>query len=205
VPPPQLDGVDCISKLSRAIKTYVDTLHDDNLIIKDDTSTIRRAIPNLEMGVHAVQQEQERQRHHILLRWISSIDFAAQQSDTISRRQEGTGTWFTDSSVFLTWINGSDQTLFSPGIPGAGKTMITAITVDHLWKHVQNEDVGVAYIYCNYKTQADQTATNLTAVILKQLILECMVTKTSSVIVRLDLFPILHLRIKLYRARGRKR
>ena len=50
--------------------------------------------------------------------------------------------------------------------------MITAIAINHLWKHVQTEDVGVAYIYCNYKTQVDQTATNLAATILKQLIQE---------------------------------
>jgi hypothetical protein len=32
--------------------------------------------------------------------------------------------------------------------------MITEITVNYLWKHVQNTDIGVAYIYCNYKTQS---------------------------------------------------
>lgn len=50
--------------------------------------------------------------------------------------------------------------------------MIAAIVVDHLWTHMQNKDIGVAYIYCNYKTQADQKATNLAATILKQLIQE---------------------------------
>jgi len=69
----------------------------------------------------------------------------------------------------LGWLQGSNQTLFCPGIPGAGKTMIAATTVDHLWKHVQDEDIGVAYIYYNYKSQTDQKATNLAATILKQL------------------------------------
>jgi hypothetical protein len=107
-----------------------------------------------------------------MLNWLTSVDFAAQQSDVISRRQEGTGIWFADSPKFHSWVHGSNQTLFCPGIPGAGKTMIAAIAVDHLWKHVHSKDTGVAYIYCNYKTQADQTAINLAAVILKQLIQE---------------------------------
>jgi predicted ATPase with chaperone activity len=97
---------------------------------------------------------------------------AQSQHDVISRRQEGTGIWFAESPKFLSWIHGSNQTLFCPGIPGAGKTMIAAIAIDYLWKHVQNKDIGVAYIYYNYKTQADQTATKLAAVILKQLIQE---------------------------------
>lgn len=111
--------------------------------------------------------DQKRQRHRTITDWVSSVDFAAQHYDIISRRQEGSGVWFTDSPEFLSWLQGSNQTLFCPGIPGAGKTMIAAIAVDHLWRHVQNDDIGVAYIYCNYKTQADQTPTNLVATILK--------------------------------------
>jgi Cdc6-like AAA superfamily ATPase len=154
-----------ISKLSRA-------LHDDSQAIKDDTSTIRQAIPTLEKGTNALQQEQKHQRNRTITDWISPIDFAAQQSDVISRREEGTGLWFVNSPKFLGWLDGSNQTLFCPGIPGAGKTMIAAIAVDHLWKHVQSRDIGVAYIFFNYKTQADQTITNLAATILKQLIQE---------------------------------
>ncbi len=120
----------------------------------------------------SVIHEQKRERHRIITNWISSIDFAAQQSDVISQRQEGTGVWFTDSPEFQNWLYGSNQTLLCPGIPGAGKTMIAAIAIDHIWKYIQDTDIGVAYLYCNYKTQADQTAPNLAATILKQLIQE---------------------------------
>jgi hypothetical protein len=117
-------------------------------------------------------QYQDEQQSRTVLNWLTSVNFAAQQNDIISRRQEGTGIWFTDSPEFLSWIRGLNQTLFCPGIPGAGKTMITAIVIDHLWKHVQNKDIGVAYIYCDYKTQVQQTATKLATAILKQLIQE---------------------------------
>ena len=115
-------------------------------------------------------QVQANHENCTVLDWLTPVDFAAQQSDMISRRQEGTGIWFTDSPQFIRWIHGSDQTLFCPGIPGAGKTMIAAIAVDHLWKHVQNQAIGVAFIYCNYKSQADQTAASLASAILKHLI-----------------------------------
>lgn len=126
-------------------------------MIKDETSVIR---------------DQNRRQHHNVANWISSIDFAAQQSDVINRRQKGTGEWFTESPQFRNWLHGSKQTLFCPGIPGAGKTMISAIRVSHLWEHMQDEDIGVAYLYCNYKTQADQKVTDLAATILRQLIQE---------------------------------
>ncbi|KAF2462657.1 uncharacterized protein BDR25DRAFT_330111 [Lindgomyces ingoldianus] len=92
------------------------------------------------------------------------------QSDFIARRQEGAGLWFLNPVEYFEWIQGSQKTLFCPGIPCAGKTMMAAITIDHLLGSVHCNDTGVAYLYCNYKAQADQTTTNLLAAILKQLV-----------------------------------
>jgi hypothetical protein len=132
------------------------SLHNDNKVIK--------------VGVDAIQQDQDRQRHRLIMDWLSSADFPAQQSDFIARRQEETGLWFLNSPKFTDWVSGTSQTLFCPGIPGAGKTMMAAIAVDHLQKTVQTADVGVAYIYCDYKREADQSTSSLLAAMLKQLV-----------------------------------
>jgi Cdc6-like AAA superfamily ATPase len=67
------------------------------------------------------------------------------------------------------WLDEAKTTLFCPGIPGAGKTMIAAIAIDHLLNSAQNNSYGVAYVYCNYKAQ-DQDACSMLAAILKQLV-----------------------------------
>jgi DNA-binding transcriptional regulator YbjK len=54
-------------------------------------------------------------------------------------------------------------------IPGAGKTMVAAIAVDQLLNSTQSSAYGVAYVYCNYKSQADQDTAGILAAILKQL------------------------------------
>ena len=102
--------------------------------------------------------------------WISPTDFPAQQSDFIGRRQQGTGQWFLDASEVAQWLRQPKGTLFCPGIPGAGKTMIAAIAVDHLLKTAQSNSIGVAYLYCNYKAHEEQDTNNLLAAILKQLV-----------------------------------
>jgi hypothetical protein len=104
------------------------------------------------------------------MEWLSPTDFPAQQHDIITRRQEGTGHWFIDSPEFKRWINGSDKTLFCPGIPGAGKTMIAAIAIDHVCRMAGSDNIGVAYLFCNYKAQAEQSAPNLLAALVKQLV-----------------------------------
>jgi Cdc6-like AAA superfamily ATPase len=61
--------------------------------------------------------------------------------------------------------------MFCPGIPGAGKTMITAIIVDHLYTKFQNDaSVGIAYIYCNFRSQGKQKLADLLASLLRQLV-----------------------------------
>lgn len=47
--------------------------------------------------------------------------------------------------------------------------MIAAIAIDCLLESAQSSAYGVAYIYCNYKSQADQDCASLIAAILKQL------------------------------------
>ena len=103
--------------------------------------------------------------------WLTSIDYAAQQSDFINRRQDGTGQWLLDSDEFLGWLDQKQQTLFCPGIPGAGKTMITSIIIDTLCTRFENDgSVGIACLYCNFRQQQDQTPAGLLASLLGQLV-----------------------------------
>lgn len=71
---------------------------------------------------------------------------------------------------FRAWVKTEKQTLFCPGIPGAGKTILTSIVVDDLWNRFQSDDtVGIAYLYCNFQQQDKQKAEDLLASLLKQL------------------------------------
>ena len=102
--------------------------------------------------------------------WLSPVNYVSQQSDIIGRRQEGTGQWFLDATEFRTWVRQPKKTLFCPGMPGAGKTMIAAIATDYLLREMQNNSTGVAFVYCNYKSHEEQNVTKLLAAILRQLV-----------------------------------
>jgi len=113
---------------------------------------------------------QKFQQHAAILEWLSPTDFPTQQHDIITRREQGTGQWFIDSPEFKRWLQGSDKTLFCSGMPGAGKTMMAAIAIDHLCATASSDDIGIAYVFCNYKAQADQSALSLLAALLRQLV-----------------------------------
>jgi Cdc6-like AAA superfamily ATPase len=114
-------------------------------------------------------QHQDDEERQAIINWLSPVDYTSQQSDFISRRQAGTGQWLLDSGEFQAWLNTSKRTLFCPGIPGAGKTMISSIVVDRLWNEFHNDtDIGIAYLYCNYRQQQEQKAENLLSSLLRQ-------------------------------------
>lgn len=113
------------------------------------------------------QEDQERQT---ILDWITPIDYAPQQKDFISRRQAGTGQWLLDSAEFKMWLDTDKQTLFCPGIPGAGKTILTSIVIDDLaTRFADDPTICIVYIYCNFRRQDEQKAEDLLASLLKQL------------------------------------
>lgn len=106
-----------------------------------------------------------------ILNWLTPTDYGTQQSDFLKRRQKGTGEWFLASEAYLNWLDESSQTLFCPGIPGAGKTIITSIVIDDLRHRFQDETtIGMAYIFFNFRRNDEQDITHLLACIIKQLV-----------------------------------
>jgi Cdc6-like AAA superfamily ATPase len=70
--------------------------------------------------------------------------------------------------------------LFCPGFPGVGKTILTSAIVNYLSSKFQQGDVqgdgnrddsniGIAYLYCNFRRQYQQKAEDLLSSLLKQL------------------------------------
>jgi hypothetical protein len=120
--------------------------------------------------VDRLNQRQDDQELLDILDWLTPIDYILQQSDFISRRHAGTGQRLLDSTEFQTWLEKDKQTLFCPGIPGAGKTILTSIVIDGLNTRFQsNTNVGIAYIYYNFRQQDEQKSEDLLAILLKQL------------------------------------
>lgn len=82
----------------------------------------------------------------------------------------GTGQWLLNSEAYQAWLKSDEQTLFCPGIPGAGKTILTSIVVGDIYERYQDDPmIGVAYLYCNFRSQDEQKIDDLLASLLKQL------------------------------------
>lgn len=151
-----------IQALHRHLEIYQTALALDNLNVgKLTLSEVRQS--------KAAQQDTQVEA---VLDWLSPLNMYQRQQDTLSRRHGNTGSWLLGKPIFRKWVDSesSDRTLWCPGDPGTGKTVIASIVVDHLIKTIVSNDVRVAYVYCDYKDQAMQTASNLIACLARQLI-----------------------------------
>lgn len=140
-----------------------------NSLVAIDSAALGAAVLNEVREGRREQMDQKAAAHRdAVLEWLTPNDYAAQQSDHLGRRRSGTGQWLIDSKEYSTWRDADGGILFCPGIPGAGKTIITSIVIEDLTR-TADQTTCVAYAYCDFRQQAEQTAQNLLSSLLRQL------------------------------------
>ncbi|KAF5245195.1 hypothetical protein FAUST_1850 [Fusarium austroamericanum] len=124
--------------------------------------------------VEALNIKGEREDELKILDWLDAADYSSEQHGFLQpqQREPGTGQQFINSENFETWLKTKNSLLFCCGMPGAGKTITTAITIEYLHSKFKDDPtVGVAYVYCSYQKRDQQTPQDLFTSFLKQLAL----------------------------------
>ncbi|KAL7910347.1 hypothetical protein GGI35DRAFT_362990 [Trichoderma velutinum] len=138
--------------------------------IKVELGSIRTAFNEVATTLDEAAARQIIKDRQDFLDWLTPVDYTLQQKDYFSKWQPGTGQWLLKSDIFQDWVDTSQETLFCPGIPGAGKTILTSIVVNNLFERFNKDTtVGIAYIYCNFRRPHEQTLYELLISLLKQL------------------------------------
>ncbi|KAF8435910.1 hypothetical protein BGX38DRAFT_1099800, partial [Terfezia claveryi] len=113
------------------------------------------------------------ERVNKLLETLSPLDPPKRHQDLQAKRYKGSVLWLHKYERFRLWQdtsirieNTSNRILPCYGIPGAGKTIISSMVIDHLLSHYGEE--RVVYIYCDYRDKATQNLLNIMGSILKQ-------------------------------------
>ncbi|KAF3181117.1 hypothetical protein TWF788_006618 [Orbilia oligospora] len=124
------------------------------------------AAKNAELSAQAIAEDRE------ILKWISKINGRSKHDDTSKRCKPGTGEWLLTSIQYRNWLDGAKEILFCPGIPGAGKTVLTSTVINDLLDQrtrSNNPNIGIAFIYFDFKGSAALEVEDLFSDLLKQL------------------------------------
>lgn len=115
-------------------------------------------------------REQER-RITDILDWLAPVSWLHKHRDLQVKRSKGTGEWFLQHQVFKDWAEDetAEHDLLCVGGPGAGKSILCSLAVDHLRAQFKDKEVAVAYYYYDYSDQQSQSPVNLARSLLRQL------------------------------------
>lgn len=138
--------------------------------LRVSTSVITNTAAVIRNHTISLRDDAARQRKKDLLEWICSADYHVQHNDYIHKRQSDTGEWFVQDARFQEWMNSERSTLFCPGIPGAGKTMMAALVIDRLLRSKHEAERPVVFVYCDYKRQSEQSTKHLLSSLLRQVV-----------------------------------
>ena len=121
---------------------------------------------------------------------LSPLESPKRHQDIRARRYHGSGSWLLQLPRFLQWVNNSNEDsgriLCCYGMHGAGKTIIRCMNPGELCGYImlmlgfssvviddlktRHGEENVAYIYCDYRDQNNQTAVNILGSLLQQLL-----------------------------------
>ncbi|KAI5816223.1 hypothetical protein BZA77DRAFT_293625 [Pyronema omphalodes] len=108
-----------------------------------------------------------------LLKWISPLNPQTKHTYLRSKRVQNTGNWFLETEEFQNWRDGSDRIkiLGCYGIPGAGKTFISSLVIDHLFSRSAGGNTCVLFVYCDYRVQKERNVSTIIKELLKQAVM----------------------------------
>ncbi|KAJ5772187.1 hypothetical protein N7520_002716 [Penicillium odoratum] len=92
--------------------------------------------------------------------WLSPSDTSINLNEALKKRQEGTGSWFLKCEPFQEWKTGKNQSLWLHGIPGCGKPILSATTIDHLNQTATAESSSVILDFFFDFTDTDKQSLN---------------------------------------------
>lgn len=109
-----------------------------------------------------------------LLSLLSSIHWEQQHSRILDIRHPGTGTWILTQEVFEMWKSAlathQQRCLWCYGIPGSGKTILTASVINALAQEVDHQENAVVFVYCDYADHETLDARAMLGAITQQLL-----------------------------------
>ena len=168
------------SFLAKGTQKAVDNLHRHcqslNNIISLDALSLQIETHKQVKETRRFQEEwYQNEQDQKIIQWYSRLNFEQKQQDILSKRHPGTGQWLLNLESFKGWRDAHEPqsaTIWCPGAPGAGKSVMASAVIENLQRSSKENDIAVAYLYCDYKDRERQTTGNLLSDLIKQLIVQ---------------------------------
>ncbi|CAI6336682.1 unnamed protein product [Periconia digitata] len=149
----------------KEFKRTIEHLHRFRQVFSDCIATATLAkVSSANEKIDTLKRGQEQVA---LLDWLRQPDGL---SKTLPKPTSGTGQWFINHAKFQEWLTDPPSLLWCHGPPGVGKSLIAAIAAQELSKNLSNHDSCLAYYFCDFTSQKQQTDLALLKCLLRQIL-----------------------------------
>ena len=141
------------------------------LIAESSSSDVLFSLRRVEHLIAGIHNQAIDARWYSFLEWLSDNRHENKHQDLQEKRVEGTGEWLLQEALFESWRSEEDlhsHVLWCHGIPGAGKTFLVSLIVDHVKSTPEMR--RVAYFYFEYQYEERHKPVVLICSLIKQLL-----------------------------------
>ncbi|KPI36255.1 Vegetative incompatibility protein HET-E-1 [Cyphellophora attinorum] len=133
-----------------------------------ETEGMRQDVRNVASMISRIEANDKTRRAFVALEPVNTHGI---HKTNVLLRYPGTGDWFTSGKEFRQWLSDTRSRLWLHGIPGAGKSVLTAAAVAHaVQSSLQpSSNLAVAYFYCDHRQDSTLSARNIFGSMLVQL------------------------------------
>ncbi|CUS15233.1 unnamed protein product [Tuber aestivum] len=104
-------------------------------------------------------------------KWLNVVDPGANFSSALALREPGTGSWLLRGHEYIDWKEGRGGVLWLHGIPGCGKSVLSATAIEDVKNLCDtNDDYALAYFYFTFSDSEKQNLLNMLLSIVGQLL-----------------------------------
>lgn len=111
--------------------------------VGEGIKTIQFVTNNTKVAVDSLKSDSHFNK---VKKWLSPPDPSANLTKA-QKRQERTGSWFLQSELFKEWKSGIRQHLWLHGIPGFGKTVLSATIIEHLNQQLKSSHAVLNFFF----------------------------------------------------------
>lgn len=189
---PRADGVTILQRAKRTLKWPISSSHTDeiladmerhkstfNLAMTADTldmllaaseaqATTSTKVDQLEQSLQRLVRVEMTKEARRMLQVLGADGADGYHRSNLQLHHPGTCLWFIDGSAFRDWCTVSRSKLWISGIPGAGKTVLSALAIDAALVNSSKSKVVIFY-YCSHQNDRSRLLTGILSCLVGQL------------------------------------
>ncbi|CUS15227.1 unnamed protein product, partial [Tuber aestivum] len=120
--------------------------------------------------VTRVLRKLDENKYQEVQKWLNVVDPTSNYSSALSLREPGTGNWLLQGNEYIDWKGGRGGVLWLHGIPGCGKSVLSATAIEDVQILCNsNDDHAIGYFYFTFSDSEKQKLCNLLLSLIGQL------------------------------------